>query len=236
MQVWVKDLLKLQTVDMDLASLKKKITAIPLVNKGLTQDVGKIVEEVKAAKAALLELEKELNKTEMDASTQEQLAFKLKAQSASVKKADEYQAMLTEMKHAEEKAEALETKGIELMMAIDEKTEANAAFFAEKKEEISEIEKKQADLKIKLVEFKAEVEKLTNDRPKYAQRLDEKVLNSYERVRRSKKDLIPTVVALNENSSCSGCHLKNAPEIKLDILKGQVVHCQNCSAILFTED
>lgn len=235
MQVWLDDLLKLQTVDMDLASLKKKIIAIPLVSKGLTQDVVKIVEEVKAAKLALQQLEKELNKTEMDASSQEQLAFKLKAQSAAVKKADEYEAMLTEMKHAEEKAEALETQGIELMMAIDEKGESNAAFFAEKKEEIGDIEAKQADLKVKLVEFTAEVEKLTADRPKYAKRLDEKVLSSYERVRRSKKDLIPTVVSIKENGSCSGCHLKNAPEIKLDIMKGQVVHCQNCSAILFIE-
>lgn len=236
MQVWLDNLLKLQSVDMDLASLKKKITAIPLVSKGLSQDVVKIVEDVKAAKLALQQLEKELNKTEMNASTQEQLAFKLKAQSAAVKKADEYQAMLTEMKHAEEKAEALETQGIELMMAIDEKTEANATLVADKKEEISEIETKQANLKVKLVEFTAEVEKLTLDRPKFAERLDEKVLSSYERVRRSKKDLTPTVVSLKENGSCSGCHLKNSPEIKLDIMKGQVVHCQNCSAILFIED
>ena len=236
MQVWLDNLLKLQSVDMDLASLKKKVVAIPLVSKGLAQDVVKIEEEMKSEKVALQQLEKELNKTEMDATTQEQLAFKLKAQSAAVKKADEYEAMLTEMKHAEEKAEVLETQGIELMMAIDEKTEANTELFAEKKEEIKDIEAKQASLKIKLVEFTAEVEKLTEDRPKYAKRLDEKVLNSYERVRRSKKDVIATVVSFKENGTCSGCHLKSCPEIKLDILKGQVVHCQNCSAILFIED
>ena len=235
MQVWLENLLKLQSVDMDLSSLKKKITAIPLVDKGLTQEIVKIGEDVKAAKRALQQLEKQLNKTEMDATTQEQLAFKLKAQSASVKKADEYQAMLTEMKNAEEQAEVLETQGIELMMAIDEKGETNVTLFAEMKEEVKDIENKKISLAAKLTEFTTQVEKLTGDRPKYAERLDEKVLSSYERVRRSKKDLTPTVVALKENGSCSGCHLKNSPEIKLDIMKGQVVHCQNCSAILFIE-
>ena len=236
MEVWLKDLLKLQNIDLKLVDLYKKVSSIPLVESSLENDVVEIDKRLFDAKAALNALEVQLKKTELDATAQEQLAFKLKAQSPMVKKKDEYQAMLIEMKNAEEKANELEDKGLELLIEIEEMTETNAQLKISSKLEREVVGTKKEKLSVKVVEFDRDIIKGEKDRIAFAARLDEKVLNSYERVRKSKKGLSLSCAPLQENGTCSSCHLKNPIEIKLDIMKGQIVPCLNCSSILYIED
>ena len=67
-----------------------------------------------------------------------------------------------------------------------------------------------------------------------ASRLDEDVLNRFERLFKSKGDA--AIVALR-HEVCTGCHMKITPQTAHRVKSGrEIVSCEQCGRILFWED
>ena len=78
--------------------------------------------------------------------------------------------------------------------------------------------------------MKERLEELTKERAEIASRVDEDVLNRFERLFASKGDA--AVVAL-EHEVCTGCHMKITPQTAHRVKGGrEIVGCEQCGRIL----
>ena len=92
--VWVKNLLNLQALDLEIRNLKLRLTMIPKEAEKLQQEIAAIESKVKAAKEKKAAHELQLKKNEAEIAEINDKIGKLQTQSALVKKNTEYQAML----------------------------------------------------------------------------------------------------------------------------------------------
>lgn len=230
---WIKAVLDLQSIDMEVADLSKKVTAVPLVLRSLDDDLVTIANEKKEAIAKLQDYEKELKKIEIDAQAQEELFKKLEVQSNIVKSNEEFEAMKNEMARAQEKAEELEEKGVEMLITIEEFTEELEGVKKSCVEKVKAVEEKRVKLTQLGKDSAEKIDSLIAERAEAVKTIPNETLEIYEKIRKRKKDQTPALALLNSELKCGSCHLKNNPESRISITKGKVVFCDNCGAILY---
>ncbi|MBR2721020.1 MAG: hypothetical protein IKB74_06750, partial [Lentisphaeria bacterium] len=88
--VWVKNLLNLQALDLEIRNLKLRLTMIPKEAEKLQQEIAAIEGKVKAAKEKKASHELQLKQTEAEIAEINDKIGKLQTQSALVKKNTEY--------------------------------------------------------------------------------------------------------------------------------------------------
>jgi predicted nucleic acid-binding Zn-ribbon protein len=90
------------------------------------------------------------------------------------------------------------------------------------------------DLEAKGAALEARLAELTKDREEIASRIDEDVLNRFERLFASKGDA--AVVAL-EHEVCTGCHMKITTQTAHRVRNGkEIVGCEQCGRILYISE
>lgn len=110
--VWVKNLLKLQELDLEIRNLKLRLTMIPKEAENLKQEIAKIEGKVKIAKDKKAAHELQLKQNEAEIADLNDKIGKLQTQSALVKKNTEYQAMLGSIAMLKKSISDLESKHI----------------------------------------------------------------------------------------------------------------------------
>ena len=130
--VWVKNLLKLQELDLEIRNLKLRLTMIPKEAENLKQEIAKIEGKVKIAKDKKAAHELQLKQNEAEIADLNDKIGKLQTQSALVKKNTEYQAMLGSIAMLKKSISDLESKQLELMdmLTADDCPDANDSIVA----------------------------------------------------------------------------------------------------------
>ncbi len=158
----------------------------------------------------------------------------LEQKNAEIKTKKELEALENEIDFVKEErkniSEELQERRVE-QKEINLSCEKNEGECAEL---TAEIEAEEGKIKEEISELEAKIAEIETKRPKFVKSLDERVYHEYERIRKHRSG--PWVVSIYNNEACSGCYVKLPMQSIIDIVKNEdIVRCQNCARLLYTD-
>jgi predicted nucleic acid-binding Zn-ribbon protein len=227
---WIENMLMLQETDLRMRRLQERLSMLPAETEKLRTELEESKKELHDTKEAAAKAEMEIKKIESEIAGVNQSILKLSAQSANIRKNDEYKAYLQEVENHKRKIGEFETAEIGWLDEIEKRKNA----FSEAKKRIEAKERgvqrqleEWAELKR---EIEAELEKMKPVRTYQASVVEPDVLSVYERLLTRGKG-IPLVPI--QNGNCGNCHLKLTPQTINLTRKHEMVYCDNCRHLLY---
>lgn len=158
----------------------------------------------------------------------------LETQQASVKKVDEFNALIQEMNTIDREKAALETQTSNIFdkkVTEEEILEKIKGSLVASEANSRELEK---EIQISIDEINKEGRQLKSERDAIVGKADPEILKIYERLLRNKKD---RVIVPIENRTCSGCHIALTLQHENLVRKGESpIFCEHCSRIHFWQE
>ena len=231
MQVELEQLLILQDRAQKIRQVEAELRSLPLERKLLDSQVASASANLEATKDRARHVEMEKKKLELDVGARNESISRLRTQQYETRKNDEFSAIGREIERYQNEISALEDQELELMVQADvlkaqigtEERQTAAAKDSIAKQ-IVNLEAKQATLADRLEELKKEKAEL-------ATRVDEDLLDRFNRLFASKGDA--AVVGL-EHDVCTGCHMKITTQTAVRVKGGkEIVSCEQCGRILY---
>jgi uncharacterized protein len=227
----LEQLLILQDRQQKIRQIENEIKTLPLQRKHLESQLAESAASLEVIKQRARQVEIERKKLELDVGTRSESITRLKTQQYQTRKNDEFQAMGHEIQRYEDEIRKLEDQELELMEQGDKlKVEVAAE---EKKATTSKdsITRQMNDLGEKSKVLETRLQELSKERTELAEKIDEDLLNRFERMFASKGD--SAIVAV-EHGVCTGCHMKlTVATIKAAEAGKEIVSCEQCGRILF---
>jgi len=227
----LEQLLVLQDRQQKIRHIQAEVKTVPLERAHLESQLAATEAGVEALKQKGRQVEVERKNLELSVGTRTESILRLKTQQYQTRKNDEFQAIGHEIERYENEIRKLEDQELELMIEVDRlKGEIEAADKSARatKESIS---RQLADLETKSKALGSNQEELETDRKALAARIDDDLLDQFERLFNSKGDA--AVVAV-EHGVCTGCHMKVTTATAARVKAGkEIVSCENCARILY---
>jgi len=231
---YLAKLLALQEIDSEIYDLRSQKEDFPIK----LREMDEVLEN---KKSGMLSSENELKQfqvakgeLEVSLAAGEEKIKKHEGELAMIKTNKEYSVMLGQIESVKADISLIEEKIIGFFDSI----EAAQARWAEEKK-IFEEEKKKSDeakseIKAREVQIDAKLKELTDKRSTVSGGVEEAVLRMYERVLENRGK---SALAKIHGEICGGCNMKLRPQIINEAkMQKQLVICENCSRILYTED
>ncbi len=222
---------RLQDLDNRAAVLTKEISALPKHIAEIEKKLEGHQRKLEADKAALSGNLRDRKKFEADIQTQEQKISKLKGQMVDAKNNDQYRAFQHEIDFCQKEIGASEDRILELM-SESERLESNVKTAeAALKEEKRHVDAEKATAKEQTAADRHALSILEAERKAIVGEVSPAVLNSYERIRKSRGGV---AIAEALDGRCSKCHIALRPqfyqELKRDV---KVMYCESCNRMLY---
>ena len=232
---WVQSLLKLQDLDLEAAKLQVQLAAIP-TKEAQTKTICQAEEDAfAAAKKSVQEIELAIRKLEGEINTLKGQKENFQSKTSLIKNNDEYRAALLQIEQCDKAVSEAEDKQI---IAMDELETAKKTL-AEKEASLKEAKKSAETAFAKLEAEKGacqkQLEALDAKRPELAAAVEPAILKRYDRLRtaRNNNPTKPCFVSVDDGS-CGRCRLAVTSQEANDTLKGKVVLCNSCGALLYS--
>ncbi|HWY39239.1 MAG TPA: C4-type zinc ribbon domain-containing protein [Chthoniobacterales bacterium] len=231
MRAELEQLLILQDRQQKIRQIEHEIKNLPLQRKHLESQLADTAASLEAIKQKARQVEVDRKRLELDVGTRNESINRLKTQQYQTRKNDEFQAMGHEILRYEDEIRKLEDQELELMDQADKlKVEVTAE---EKKAAAAKdsITRQTNDVGEKSKALETRLQELSKERKELAEKMDEDLLNRFERLFASKGD--SAIVAI-EHGVCTGCHMK----LTIATVKGaesgkEIVNCEQCGRILY---
>ena len=227
----LEQLLVLQDRQQKIRQIQNEIRTLPLQRKNLEAQQASSAASVEALKQKGRQVEVDRKKLELDVGTRTDSIARLRTQQYQTRKNDEFQAMGHEIQRYESEISKIEDAELELMEQADkvkaelgvEETKAAAT-----KESIS---RQLVDLEEKSKTLEARLQELTKESAELSTKIDEDLLDRFNRLFESKGDA--AIVAV-EHGICTGCHMKVTTATAMAVKAGkEIVSCEQCGRILY---
>ena len=231
----LKQLLRLQDLDLKIEALQVQEDEIPRQKAKFDIQTKRLTDELQERENACKHLRVEQREDELEIEEHQNQISKYEQQLYSVKKNEEYQALLHEIEGLRKQISLKEEHLINLLVAIDE-TDARLVEDRKRiKAEQAGIEKQCAEIDEELAHTVAERLKLEAERKPLEEQAPADQLRHYYRIRASKKSG-PAVVPLN-GEYCSGCHMRVTPQNVNEVLANKkLIPCMHCGRLLYNKD
>lgn len=231
-RIQLKTLLQLQAIDLKIEALKAREAEIPKQKEKFEIHRKRLAAELQESEQRCKNLMLEQRECEVDIQQKDAQIKKYDAQLFSVKKNEEYQALLHEMDALRKQIALKEERLIALMLDMDE---AKAHLAEDKKRieaELQDIEAECRKVDEELAETVARRKALEAQREPLLGAVASALLARYHRIRQAKKHG-PAVVPLR-GEACSGCNMQITPQIINEIMAGDKIHsCHHCGRLLY---
>jgi uncharacterized protein len=227
----LEQLLVLQDRQQKVQQIQTEIKTLPLQRQSLESQLAASAASVDALKQKGRQVEMDRKKLELDVGTRAESISRLKTQQYQTRKNDEFQAMGHEIGRYENEIRKLEDEELELMMQAD-KLKAELEVEEKKAKATKEsITRQMTDLEEKSKTLGGRLQELTKESAELATKIDEDLLDRFNRLFESKGDA--AVVAV-EHGICTGCHMKVTTATAMQVRAGkEIVSCEQCGRILY---
>ncbi len=227
----LEQLLVLQDRQQKIRQIENEVRTLPLQRKNLEGQLAANASAVEALKQRGRHVEVDRKKLELDVGTRQESVSRLKTQQYQTRKNDEFQALGHEIERYENEIRKIEDDELELM---DQADKVKLQLAAEEKKAATakdSISRQLVDLDEKSKTLESRLQGLSKERAELATRIDEDLLNRFDRLFKSKGDA--AVVAL-EHEVCTGCHMKVTTATAMRVKAGkEIVSCEQCGRILY---
>lgn len=223
-------LVKLQTIDSKLDEINKVRGDLPEEVRDLEDELAGYETRIGKFDAEIKALENDIANNKQSIKDAEKLIKKYGEQQSNVRNNREYDAITKEMELQQLEIQISEKRTKESLAKIDQKKEE-----IEKTKKSLDDRKKDLDLKKKeldsiIGESKDEENKLLKDREKASKVIEERLLLSYNKIRKNVNNGL-AVVAVRRDA-CGGCFNTVPPQRQVDIReKKKLIVCEHCGRI-----
>lgn len=230
----IENLVKLQTIDSEIYSLKHEKDSKPQEIKALEASFEEKKAHLKSLENSLLDLQKQRKDKELELASKEEGAKKLQTQLYTLKTNKEYQAMLQQIQDVKTDASVIEDKILELFDQADKvktETEKEKAHLKEE-EQAFDAQKKKVEDRVKEIDDR--LAQLDAQRKQVMPEIEPKILKQYERILANRDGLAIVVV---KDNSCGGCNMFVPPQV-INLIKmyERIITCEICNRILYIRD
>jgi hypothetical protein len=232
MDVQLKTLIELQTLDTRIAGLESDAARLPREIAALRAALDESRKALDAARTQIEATRKDIRAREKDLEDLQVKRQKYEGQLYQVKTNKEYSAVLAEIEEVKQQKGRVEEDVLTLM----ERQERLAAEIKDAEGRLATAEmvgaRDEAELKKKLAEVEATLAHVRNDRGGVARELPQALMSEYERLLKGRGGLALTPVI--KPNLCSGCRMVVTPQ-RLQELKPQnaLLACESCGRYLY---
>ncbi|MFN2476477.1 MAG: zinc ribbon domain-containing protein [Chthoniobacterales bacterium] len=234
MQAELEQLLILQDRDQKIKQVQNELSTLPRQRAQLESQLAAATAGLEALKQRGRQIEVDRKSLELDVGTRTASINRFKTQQYETRKNEEFRAIGNEIERYSKEIGQIEDQELELMEQADKLKVEIAAEDKKVQGARESVAKQMSDLEAKGRALQTRLQELNNERGQMAERLDEDVLNRFERLFKSKGDA--AVVGLR-HEICTGCHMKITPQTSHRVKSGrEIVSCEQCGRILYWED
>ena len=224
-------LVKLQSIDSELNELTKIRGALPDEVQDLEDEIigyeTRISNYVKETEAIEAGIEEKRNAKK----NAEQLIAKYEEQQMNVRNNREYDAITKEIELQQLEIQISEKKineSYESIKNIEELIEETKSLLEERNKDLAS---KKAELEVIVAESEEEEQKLMKLREKASKNIEERLLNSYTKIRNNAKNGL-AVVSI-KRGACGGCFNIAPPQRQAEVReRKKLIVCEHCGRIL----
>jgi predicted nucleic acid-binding Zn-ribbon protein len=230
----LEQLLIIQDRQQKIRQIQAEIKTLPQQKANLEAQLAASAASVETLKQKGRQVEVDRKKLELDVGTRNDSIAKLRTQQYETRKNDEFQAMGHEIERYENEIKKIEDEELELMIQVD-KVKAELVE-EEKKARVTKesISRQLVDLDEKSKTLESRLQELTKERTELAAKINEDLLDRFDRLFESKGDA--AIVAL-EHNVCTGCHMKVTTATVMHAKAGkEIVSCEQCGRILYVSE
>ena len=227
----LSSLLKLQQIDSKLDEIKKVRGARPEEVGDLEDEVAGYDTRLRKFTQDLENLEDEIAKNKNAIKDSEKLIQKYGEQQMNVRNNREYDAITKETELQTLEIQISEKRIKESYAKIEDKNqeiEDTKSLIDERKKDL---DSKRKELEVLVSESEGEEDKLKASREKAAGDVDDRLLNSYNKIRGNARNGLAVVSV--KRGACGGCFNIVPPQRQADIReKKKIIVCEHCGRIL----
>ena len=227
----LQNLIHLQELELELASLKDKVGKTPKQIALLDSELEENEKQVDEAKEAIENSGKLRRQLESEVEALRTKLQHYQDQLMQVRTNTEYQAMLQELSFTKEKIETKEDEILSQMMDADEKERVLRDVSGEFGKKKGEIEARKRELEAVLKRSESDLVALEEQVGQVRGQIAREQLARYTRIASVRNGLALAPVV---GGTCQGCHVRLRPQLMAEVkMNRQVLVCENCSRILY---
>ena len=221
----------LQKIDSELDEIKKVRGALPDEVADLEDEIAGYQTRIDKFKGEAAELEANIADHRTQIKNSEALIKKYEEQQMNVRNNREYDAITKEMELQNLEIQISEKRIKEAYAKIELKNEEITKTEGELSERSKDLDNKKSELEVLIQESEADEQRLVGERGKAAGNIEERLLNSYNKLRDNARNGLAVVSV--SRGACGGCFNVVPPQRQADIReKRKIIVCEHCGRIL----
>lgn len=231
---FLKTLLELQSIDLEIEACRAREIEIPKQKGNFDIHRKRLATELEERKETSKQLLLEQRTNESEIEQKQAQIDKYDRQLSSVKKNEEYQALLHEMDGLKKQIALKEERIIALMMDLDDASARLKEDEARIDKELKDIERQSTEVEAELAAVAAQRKALEARRAPLEHKVTPKLMSRYLRIKKSKKAGAAVVHISGE--SCSGCFMAVTPQVVNEVMdpdNTKMHSCPHCGRLLF---
>lgn len=222
---------QLQLIDSRLDAIVKVRGALPEEVQDLEDEIAGYQTRLEKFQHDIEVFEDEIKRFKENIKDSEKLIKKYQEQQMNVRNNREYDAITKELELQDLEIQVSKKKIGEAAFKIDNKKADLEQLSNLMKDRQKDLDLKNDELSTIVSESQAEEAKLMGDREKASKKIEERLLKSYDKIRKNAKNGLAVVMV--KRGACGGCFNTVPPQRQADIReKKKLIVCEHCGRIL----
>jgi uncharacterized protein len=220
----------LQQIDSRLDAIFKVRGALPEEVQDLEDEIIGYETRLNKFQTDIETLEDEIKKYKDSIKESEKLIKKYQDQQMNVRNNREYDAITKELELQDLEIQVSKKKISEAQVRIEEKEKDIDELKEILKDRQKDLDQKKDELDVLVGESETEETKLKNERDKSTKKVEDRLLKSYEKIRKNAKNGLAVVMV--KRGACGGCFNVVPPQRQAEIReKKKLIVCEHCGRI-----
>jgi uncharacterized protein len=230
----LKQLIRLQAIDLAVQELRTRIDKFPGISKALDEKLRSAQAALESAKERAKSNQGNRKKLESEIASIESKISKYRDQMMAVKTNDEYRALQHEIEHAQNAIRKIEDDILNLMVDAESSQGDIKSAEARLKEDQQRVDQERKQLTEQNQHDLSALESYLKERKAIETAVSSDLLPRYERVRKARGGI---AVAAARNEVCEICQVRIRPQVFQEIRRNdQIIACDACQRILYNPE
>src|SRR5712671_6437227 len=231
MNVDLKNLIRLQRIDLSILEIQERIDVFPAISKALDEKLSSANSALEGAREKLKNDQAARKKLEGEVTAFEAKISKYREQMLSVQTNEEYKAFQKEIEHAQTGIRGVEDGILTFMMAAESVAADLKAAEARLKQDQQLVNQERKALEAENQKDVSAIEAYMAERKQIEPTISSDLLTRYERVRKFRGGI---GVAPAKDYMCDACKVRLRPQVFQEIRKNdQIIACEACQRVLY---